>query len=146
MSRRGKRRETHLLIDTGALLASIDKGDQAHESTVKTLRRMSKGLLLTTWPCVTEAMYLLWKTGGHALQDALWLWLSSGVLQLHDLTTAEQQRMRALMAQYADTPMDLADASLVVVAESLDLHRVFTLDDDFYIYRLADGSTLEIVR
>lgn len=38
------------------------------------------------------------------------------------------------------------DASLVVVAESLDLRRVFMLDDDFYIYRLADGSTLEIVR
>ncbi|MCG3163996.1 MAG: hypothetical protein JMDDDDMK_05455 [Acidobacteria bacterium] len=54
--------------------------------------------------------------------------------------------MRALMAQYADTPMDLADASLVAAAESLALRRVFTLDDDFYIYRLADGSTLEIVR
>jgi predicted nucleic acid-binding protein len=41
--------------------------------------------------------------------------------------------------------MDLADASLVVVAESISLHRVFTLDSHFRIYRLADGSALELI-
>jgi hypothetical protein len=44
------------------------------------------------------------------------------------------------------TPMDLADASLVVAAESLTLRRVFTLDRDFYIYRLADGTALQVIR
>jgi hypothetical protein len=63
----------------------------------------------------------------------------------HDLTPAEANRMAALMAQYQDTPMDLADASLVVVAESRTLRRVFTTDSDFYVYRLADGSALEVV-
>jgi predicted nucleic acid-binding protein len=52
--------------------------------------------------------------------------------------------MAALMAQYQDTPMDLADASLVVVAESRAMRRVFTTDSDFYVYRLADGSSLEV--
>ena len=42
--------------------------------------------------------------------------------------------------------MDLADASLVVVAESRGYRRLFTIDSDFYIYRLADGSVLEVVR
>ena len=41
--------------------------------------------------------------------------------------------------------MDLADASLVVVVESRTLRRVFTTDPDFYVYRLADGSALEVV-
>jgi predicted nucleic acid-binding protein len=50
---------------------------------------------------------------------------------LHDLTPAEADRMAALMAQYQDTPMDLADASLIVVAESRTLRRVFTTDSDF---------------
>ena len=54
--------------------------------------------------------------------------------------------MAALMAQYRDTPMDLADASLVAVAESRSMRRVFTVDTDFYIYRLVDGSALEVVR
>ena len=69
-----------------------------------------------------------------------------GFLLLHNLSAAEQRRMRALMAQYANTPMDLADASLVTAAESLGLRQVLTLDDDFYHYRLADGTVLEVLR
>lgn len=53
--------------------------------------------------------------------------------------------MATLMQKYRDRPMDLADASLVVAAERLGLHRVFTLDSDFHIYRLADGSALECI-
>jgi predicted nucleic acid-binding protein len=54
--------------------------------------------------------------------------------------------MAVLMEKYHDTPMDLADASVVAVAESLTLRRVFTLDRDFYISRLADGTALEVIR
>ena len=54
--------------------------------------------------------------------------------------------MAELMEKYQDTPMDLADASLVAVAEDLSMRRVFTIDTDFYIYRLSDGSTLEIIK
>lgn len=49
------------------------------------------------------------------------------------------------MEKYRDTPMDLADASLVAVAESRSLPRVFTLDRHFRIYRLANGSVLDVV-
>ena len=40
----------------------------------------------------------------------------------------------------------LLDASLIAVAESNTFRRVFTFDGDFYVYRLADGSALEVVR
>jgi len=53
--------------------------------------------------------------------------------------------MAALMRKYQDQPMDLADASLVVVAESRSFRRIFTLDSDFHIYRLADGSALQVL-
>jgi len=44
------------------------------------------------------------------------------------------------MVQYADQPMDLADASLVVLAESLKLRRIFTIDrNDLSIYRIQRG-------
>jgi uncharacterized protein len=49
------------------------------------------------------------------------------------------------MGQYANVPMDLADASLVAVAECRGIRRLFTLDSDFYIYRTSDGSVLETV-
>lgn len=49
------------------------------------------------------------------------------------------------MQRYNDRPMDLGDASLVAVAESRSIKQVFTLDSDFWSYRLADGSVLETI-
>ena len=99
--------------------------------------------LVTTWPCFTEAMYLVFQAGGYPAQAELWRWRRAGRLAIHDLTEGEIDRMAVLMEKYRDTPMDLADASLVAAAEPLQTHRVFTLDSDFYMYRLADGSALE---
>ena len=91
-------------------------------------------------------MYLLGTSGGYRYQAELWKLQTAGRLVLYDLLSTDIDRMAHLMEKYQDTPMDLADASLVAVAESLSLRRIFTLDTDFYIYRLADRSTLEIIR
>jgi len=133
------------LTDTGPLVALLDADDPYHAACVAAAERLPPGPLLTTWVCFTEAMYLLGAAGGYRYQATLWHLRSAGRLVLHDLTTAEADRMAVLMERYQDTPMDLADASLVVVAEIRALRRVFTTDSDFYIYRLADGSTLEVV-
>lgn len=100
---------------------------------------------MTTWPCFTEAMYMLGREGGYLYQESLWAMRRKGRLQLLDLTPEEADRMDALMALYSNVPMDLADASLVAVAEARNLRRLFTIDSDFYIYRLADGSILEMI-
>ena len=52
--------------------------------------------------------------------------------------------MRQLMEQYRDTPMDLANASLVATAEVLTLRRIFTLDSDFYVYRINNTGVFEV--
>jgi len=58
-----------------------------------------------------------------------------------DLITAESEtlpRIRDLMRKYKDLPMDLADATLVAVAEREKIRRIFTLDRrDFEVYRPA---------
>ena len=133
------------LTDAGALVALLDADDSYHAAYVAAAQHLPVGPLLTTWVCFTEAMYLLGTVGGYRYQAVLWSLRTTGRLVLHELTAAEADRMAALMAQYQDTPMDLADASLVVVAESRALRRVFTTDSDFYVYRLADGSALEVV-
>jgi len=133
------------LTDTGPLVALLDADDSSHAACMAAAGRLPSGPLLTTWVCFTEAMYLLSSVGGYRYQAALWALCAAGRLALHDLTPAEADRMAMLMAQYRDTPMDLADASLVAVAESQGLRRVFTIDSDFYVYRLADGSALEVV-
>jgi predicted nucleic acid-binding protein len=133
------------LTDTGYLVVLLDADDPYHATCTAAAQRLPSSPLLTTWVCFTEAMYLLGAVGGYRYQAALWHLRSAGRLVLHDLTAAEADRMAVLMERYQDTPMDLADASLVVGAESRALHRVFTTDSDFHIYRLADGSTLEVV-
>jgi len=54
-------------------------------------------------------------------------------------------RMQALMEKYKDVPMDLADASLVVLAETSGVRQVFTLDTDFYIYRIASKESFDVI-
>ena len=134
------------LTDTGALVALLDADDPHHAACAAAIKRLPAGPLLTTWPCFTEAMYLLGAVGGHRYQATLWKLRSSGRLVLHDLTAAEADCMATLMQKYSDRPMDLADASLVAVAESRSSRRVFTIDSDFHIYRLSDGTALDIVR
>ena len=83
--------------------------------------------------------------GGHAYQATLWKMRSEKKVVLHDLAPAEINRMEELMKKYADTPMDLADASLVATAESESLSRVFSIDSDFRVYRLRSGRALDVV-
>ena len=72
------------------------------------------------------------------------LW-EGGTVRIHVTTDAETMRALELMEKYNDMPMDLADASLVALAEADSYQRVFSIDSDFYVYRLADGSALEVV-
>ena len=133
------------LTDTGPLVALVNRNDPHHATCVTATRRLPSGPLITTWPCFTEAMYLVFRAGGFPAQAALWRLRTTRRLFLHDLTAAEVDRMVELMEQYRDRPMDLANASIIAVAEHLGMRRLFALDRDFYIYRLADGSALELV-
>ncbi|HEU4454274.1 MAG TPA: hypothetical protein VFR81_14495 [Longimicrobium sp.] len=101
--------------------------------------------MITTWACLTEAMHLLGRAGGLMAQDKLWELVARGRVALHVPAEEEWQRMRALMRQYYDAPMDLADASLVAAAESLELRHIFTLDSHFRAYRLKSGHAFNIV-
>lgn len=133
------------LTDTGPLVALLDRGDPAHTTCVDALSRLRVGPLLTTWPCFTEAMYMLGRAGGHRRQMDLWSLVDAGRVQLRELDQPALGRTRDLMMQYRDTPMDLADASLVAVAEQLRVRRIFTLDGHFRVYRMPDGSVLEMI-
>jgi uncharacterized protein len=90
-------------------------------------------------------MYLLGVGSGWQAQAQLWGWIRVGRLVLAETTPAMLMRMPALMEQYNDVPMDLADASLVALAEERRLRQVFTLDSDFHVYRLPGGLPFEVV-
>ncbi len=132
------------LTDTGPLVGIIDKDDKHHAACTAELPRLDAPMV-TPWPCFTEAMYLLGASLGHFGQDDLWALVDKGLLVIHESSATERARMRELMAKYKDTPMDLADASLVAAAEVLGVRRIFTVDSDFLVYRLPGKQAFEIV-
>lgn len=133
-----------ILTDAGPLVAIIDRDEADHRRCASTLEQLA-GPMLTTWPAFTEAMYLLGKTAGWRGQEPLWRMVKQGDLQLAEPTESMLERIPALMARYQDLPMDLADASLVVVAEESGLDRIFTLDGHFRIYRLPRGKGFTLI-
>jgi predicted nucleic acid-binding protein len=133
-----------ILCDTGPLVAIIDERDARHQDCAGALLNLETPLV-TTWACLTEAMHLAGGKHGHAGQMALWMMVAREIIRIHVPIDGEWQRMRELMVQYRNVPMALADSSLVVLAEALNLQRIFTLDSDFRIYRLADGRAFEVV-
>lgn len=133
-----------ILCDAGPLIALLDVDDKKHKACTAILPTLPSPLL-TTWPCLAEAMYLLGQYGGHPDQDKLWMLVEQGIVIVHFSSDAERLRMRVLMNQYKNVPMDLADASLVAVAEKLGVSRIFTTDSDFYIYRINNTGVFEVV-
>lgn len=123
-----------ILVDAGPLVALVDAGDQHHRRCVAALQGVRE-TLVTVWPALTEAMYLL--ADLRQGQEALWEMIERGAPQLLPLGATDVPRIRDLMRKYANRPMDLADAALVCVAERQGIRKFFTIDRrDFSVYRL----------
>jgi hypothetical protein len=132
------------LTDAGPLIAIIDADEPDHDACLAALDELALPLV-TTWPAFTEAMYLLGEAGGWYAQETLWSLLERGDLVIAAQGAEDYKRMRTLMHKYRDRPMDLADASLVCLAEQRGLREIFTLDkEDFRIYRLHGRQTFSI--
>lgn len=133
-----------ILTDAGPLIALADAGDLDHEKCVAALDDVRLPMV-ATWPAFTEAMYLLGASGGWPAQQALWALVEQGILRIHDLDEQATARSAALMGKYADTPMDLADATLVAAAEVLGTDRIFTIDRDFHVYRMRNRKGFKLI-
>ena len=132
------------LTDAGPLIAIIDADEPDHAVCLETLDQVAIPLV-TTWPAFTEAMYLLARAGGINGQRALWRLVQTDRLVVADLSRSAVERSARLMDQYADRPMNLADATLVAYAEEQGLRTIFTLDADFHVYRLRGRQRFETI-
>ena len=126
-----------ILVDTGPFVALFDPKDAQHD-LCKTILKTLKTSLLTTIPVLTEAFHMLSPEsyGSDRLRD----FTLQGGVSVWFFNSAAVERSFELMEKYADHPMDLADASLLVAAESLNSNKIFTLDrHDFETYRIRRG-------
>lgn len=119
------------LVDSGPLIALFDRDDKYHRRVRGFLKTHSLRLV-TTWPVLTEVCALLPRP---AVADFL-EFVSRGGVGVEDMTTADVPAMLDLLRKYADRPMDLADASLVVLATRTGRDAILSLDSDFWIYQM----------
>ena len=131
------------LVDTGAFIAYFNRGDPAHEAVTSRLEKFS-GQLVTTSAVVTEVMYFLAEAPSGPVSFAELL-LVSGT-RIAPLKTADVVAAAELMNEYADTPMDFADATLVLLAEDLGVADILTLDRrGFTTYRTRKGKAFRLI-
>ena len=132
-----------VLVDAGPLVALLSRNDDHHDEVVRALQGI-RDPLVSVWPAIVEAMYLL--SPSWQAQKGLWDMLGTGVVRLLSLDEADIPGMKSLMEKYRDLPMDLADAALVHVAEREDIRRVLTLDKrDFSVYRLSRKGSFTLL-
>jgi len=131
------------LIDTGVILALLDRTDKWHKPCVEAYNRTPLPLV-TTEAVLAEVFHLTYRN----LREVRGVWklLRSGAIRMSPITNDELPEIQALMQDYSDYPMDFADATLVHVAARESLSLILTVDhDDFETYRIGGRKKFSIL-
>ncbi|MBK9441243.1 MAG: PIN domain-containing protein [Comamonadaceae bacterium] len=124
-----------IAVDAGFLFALADADDAWHARALRQVDTAREGWI-STWPALAEATYLLSQRLGVHFACSLMEDVADGVLHVWDIPAPDLVKIAPLMQRYANLPMDLADASLVLLAEHLGHGRILTTDErDFDTYR-----------
>lgn len=131
------------LVDTGAILALLDRTDRWHHGCVDAFRQLRLPLL-TSEAVLTELFHLVGESR-HEMETA-WKFVRSGAVRLAVIEDSELPEVHALMSRYWDRPMDFSDATLVYLAKREGLSTIFTVDHaDFNTYRIEGRKRFRIV-
>jgi predicted nucleic acid-binding protein len=130
------------IVDTGPLVALLDRAERHHRWVVGQIDELDPPLLVCE-PVLAEAMYLLSRFS--KAQDALFGLLQNGAIEIAFSIEEHVAALRKLHQKYRDRPMSLADACIVRMAEIYERHEVLTLDSDFTVYRKHGRYPLALI-
>jgi len=130
------------IVDTGPLVAFFDRSERHHAWAIETIEELEPPLLVCE-PVLAEASYLLGQYP--KAQDAIFQLLQNGALRVAFHIDEHLSELRKLLQKYRDTPMSLADACVVRMAEVFPRHAILTLDADFSMYRKQGKTPLPIL-
>jgi predicted nucleic acid-binding protein len=133
---------TPVLIDTGCIVALLDRSERNHEACAAAVHEIDVPIL-TCEGVIAEACYLLRNIRN--AQDTLLQNVEAGVFLVPYRLTGNAISVRKLIKKYADVPMDFADACLVDMAAAYQTSRILTLDHDFHLYRWGRNRPFELV-
>ncbi len=132
-----------VLLDTSAIVAIFQPNEQNHAACVDVLKTIITPML-TTWPVITEAHYLL-RNDRHAQEALMELVADSAAVTLCSIELPFFDWYKQFVLRYHDHDIQLADASLVWLAGQRKTNLVFTLDRrDFSVFRIDDASMFQI--
>ncbi len=112
-----------ILVDAGPLIALFRKRDAYHQQALTFIKNI-EGRLITTWPVITEVMYMLNYPDG---QEKFLLWIERGGLEIAQMDGHSIPGLLTLIKKYSDLPMDLADATLMLYAEKTGINKIATI-------------------
>lgn len=125
-----------ILADSGFWIALGNRRDRHHEAARGALEHFGPEGFVSTWPVLTEVTHLLAARVSASQAVAFIDGIARGACEIPDLPVDALVRAHALMRRYHDLPMDLADASMVILAEELEEGRILSTDQrDFEGYR-----------
>ena len=124
-----------IIADSGFWIALADKKDKHHQQA-NDFAKTTTERLITTYPVITEVCHIsLQRQGIHAQLNFINMY-QLGAFEVFEISPKDKNRLFLLMQQYADLPMDFADATLVLLAEHLGHGRILSTDKrDFHTYR-----------
>jgi len=131
------------LVDTGPIVAMINRADPWHHTCVSSFQSLHAPLL-TSAAVLTETFHLLGNRTHDV--DAAWQFVRSGAVTIGPITDDDLSALNRLTSRYRDRPMDFADATLVHLAQRESISLIFTIDhDDFETYRIEGRRRFRIV-
>lgn len=130
------------IVDTGPIVAILSQADNHHQKCVETLK-IFQPPLLTTWSVFTEAQYLLRRDT--RVVKGLFRAFDSGLFEIEELSSKALPWLEKFLLKYKDRQPQIADASIMYLAEKSSVFNIFTLDQrDFSIYRFSNRKAPSI--
>jgi predicted nucleic acid-binding protein len=128
------------IIDSGPIIALFDRSDKFHNKVLDFLKTY-KGKLVTSWAVITEVSHML--DFNLQVQIDFLKWCEAGGIEVYDISQTEISNIRIMMEKYIDVPMDLADATLMYIANKENIKNIVSIDNsDFDIYRTLKKQSL----
>ena len=132
------------LVDSGPLIALFDRGDKYHQDVLAFFKAYN-GEFITTWAVVTEVTHML--DFNLNVQLDFLKWLELGAIEIYEIKQSDLVEIVPMMTKYTNVPMDLADSTLMFVAQKENIKDIISIDSDFDIYRtLKKGFLNNLLR
>ncbi len=131
-----------VLLDTGFIVALLDRSESLHKTCARTVREV-QAPLVTCEAVITETCYLLRNLSGAS--EAVIENITAGIFQVPFQLSRETAAVKQLLRKYKDRKIDLADACLIRLADQLGTADILTLDQDFAVYRWGKNKPFRVL-